>query len=99
MKISEITDKNDLWNSLNNVDLDYIDKEYKTIIKGVELAIRLKRRSMADGIQGMIEKLIEDIDSILAINYPDKQDPDITKIKAKLKDYKNNLFDMHQKLV
>jgi hypothetical protein len=98
VKISEITDKNKVWNSLNDFKLNNIDREYKTIIKVFELATRLKRQTLSDKLKFMIKKLIEDIDLILMTKYPDKYDPDIVKIKSELELYKNTLLNMHEQL-
>lgn len=98
MKIYEITNKNKTWNSLNNIDILSVRDTYNDIVRAAELAVKLKRLSMMLAIQQMIIELIDKIDKILKINYPDVDDQDVIDMKVELTQYRDSLLEIYQKI-
>lgn len=98
MKIYEITDKNKTWNSLNNIDIQTVRDTYNDIVRATELAVKLKRTSMMLAIQQMITELIDKIDKILKINYPDFDDQDVIDMKVELTQYRDSLLEIYRKI-
>lgn len=98
MRISEITDRNIVWNKLSDIDVNF-DEEYQTIVKAANLMIRLNRRFNFPILVGMIESFNDRIDKVLRTKYPDLNDPDIAKLKIKIQKMQDHINTLKSQLI
>lgn len=98
MKISEITNKNLSWFTLNGVDITDVKSSYNSLITALAVVTRLKSPSRSKIILGNVEEFTSTIDKILDINYPDKDDTDIVQLTKELIQMKNHVLNLSSQL-
>ena len=86
MKINEITDRNDAWRSLRDINFDELFSSYQDIVESwpiIKNDRSISRKSIHKGnIQLFLDRLIQ----VLSIieTFPDPTDLDLLHIKNKL---------------
>lgn len=97
MRIYEITDQNIEWNAISGINIDF-DKEYYSIIKAVDLIIKLNHKSKYPILLSMIESFENRAEQVLNSKYPDPTDPDIVALKEKLNRMKQHIDQLKSQL-
>lgn len=98
MKIFEITDKNLSWSALKGVDIDNVKSSYNSLIKALNIFIRLKSPSRSKMILNNVESFVSTVDKILNISFPDKNDEDIIKMKYELTEMREHILSLSKQL-
>ena len=90
VRITEITDKNDIWNKLNGIDLEF-DPEYNFLVKVLTLLIPLKSKHRNQKALVNIEDFEMRASRFLNTQYPDPDDPDVVSVKQKVSEMLSNI--------
>lgn len=98
MKISEITDRNLVWNELNSIDFDKISDTYKFIVKVIETIRPLNSPNFNRRVFNNIEVFDNLVNAFLQIDYPDKNDEDILNFRNEVTKMKNHIDDLSRHL-
>jgi hypothetical protein len=83
---------------MRGVDIDSVKHTYDILEKSLNILIRLRSPSRSAMILNNVEEFISVIDSILNINYPDKNDPDIEKTNNELIEMKDRILELSSQL-
>ena len=91
MRIYEITDNNENWLILKEINFDRYINDFNLIHQSYTAFHKVGHRNKYPTIISMIDKLTFRLDQFLSIKFPDKTDPDIIS-------YQNTAISMKEQL-
>lgn len=86
MKISEITDRNDAWRSLRDINFDELFSSYQDIIESWPIIKNDRSISRKNTHKGNIQLFLDNLIQVISIieTFPDSEDSDLIRIKNDL---------------
>lgn len=98
VRITEITDKNIVWNKLNGISLEF-KAEYDFLVKVLTTLIPLKSKHRNQIALGNIEDFKMRTSKFLNTTYPDSDDPDVIAVKRQVTDMLSNIDLLKSQLI
>lgn len=96
MKINEITDRNDTWRSLQDINFDGLLSSYLDIVKSWPIINNDRSISRKNIHKGNIQLFLDKLTPVLSIieTFPDPTDLDLLRIKNELMTAANHLDEI-----